>query len=721
VRTIVSFSLRHRWLVLAAWAVAAIAGGLTVNNTISRLTYTYSTPGQAGYEANLHITQRFGIDGTFEPTIAVLKLPAGMDMNTASGRAAVAHTFAAAARPGVVGVADYANTGNAKLVSADGRSTWAVLNLANPDQGPGVGAGDNLGAILQHAAPPGATVTVTGFAQLLASGGGSGGGPSVLLETAIGGLLALLILLAVYGSAIAIVPLLMAVPAILATFLSLLAFTYVTSVSYFLEYLVALVGLGVAVDYSLLVVVRWREERERGLSGEAAVLAAADRAGRAVLLSGATVAVGLLSLVLLPVPFLRSIGVGGMLIPLVATVAALTVLPITLAAWGPALDRRRLWRGSTSHSRGWERWGRLIVRRRWIAGLLGLGIVLALGAPALSINTAEPLVGSLAATGPSATAFQGLELAGVPSAVDFPIQVLTHDGATGAQQAAALAQATPGVYTVLAPDTPAFRTGQDALLTIIPTAEGGTAAGKSIVTDLQTRLNTLPGGAEVGGSTAGDMAFSHAVYGNMPLILILIGLLTFLILLRALRSVVLAAKAVLLNVISLGSAFGFMVTFWQNGHGSQLIYGMPATAAIRDWIPIVVFACLFGLSMDYEVFVLTRVREEYERTGNTDEAVVAALARTGRLVTCAALILAVSFLSLSSNPNQLVKIVASALAVGIVLDAVVIRTLLVPAFMSLMGPWNWWMPERLANLLRLPPPAPHAAVSRIETTTGAQR
>ena len=282
-----------------------------------------------------------------------------------------------------------------------------------------------------------------------------------------------MILLAVYGSAIAIVPLLMAVPAILATFLSLLAFTYITSVSYFLEYLVALVGLGVAVDYSLLVVVRWREERERGLSGEAAVLAAADRAGRAVLLSGATVAVGLLSLVLLPVPFLRSIGVGGMLIPLVATVAALTLLPIVLAAWGPALDRRRLWRGSTSHSKGWERWGRLIIRRLWIAGLLGLGIVLALAAPALSINTAEPLIGSLAATGPSATAFQELEHAGVPSAVDFPIQVLTHDGAPGAQQAAALARATPGVYTVLAPDTPAFRTGQDALLTIIPTAEGG--------------------------------------------------------------------------------------------------------------------------------------------------------------------------------------------------------------------------------------------------------
>jgi RND superfamily putative drug exporter len=719
-RTVAALALRHRWSVVVVWLALAVVGAMSVGTTINRLTYTYSTPGQAGYEANLHLTQRFGIDGTFEPTVAVLKLPANLGMHTAAGQSAAAHTFDTAARPGVVAVADYANTHNPKLISADGRTTWAVLNLANPDKGPGMGAGDNLGRILQSAAPPGASVTVTGFAQLLSSGGG-GSGPSVLVETLIGALLALLILVVVYGSALAVVPLLMAAPVILTTFLCVLGVTSVTDVSYFVEYLVALVGLGVAVDYSLLVVVRWREERERGTPNEQAVLAAVDRAGRAVLLSGATVAVGLLSLVLLPVPFLASLGIGSMLIPLVATAAAVTLLPITLAAWGPALDKHRFQRGSATFSHRWERWGRLIVRRRWIAGALGLGIVLALAVPALSINTAEPLSSSLAATGPAATAFQNLERAGVPSAIDFPIQILAHGGPVGAQQALSITEATPGVYTVLAPDTTAYRTGQDALLTVIPTAEGGTAAGKHIVTDLQARLKPVPGGAEVGGSTAADMAFSHAVYGNMPFVLTLVTLLTFLILLRALRSVVLAAKAVLLNVISLGSAFGFMVVFWQQGHGSQLIYGMPATAAIRDWIPVVVFACLFGLSMDYEVFVLTRVREEYERSGSTDDAVVAALARTGRLVTCAALILAVSFLSLSSNPNQLVKIVATALATGIVLDAVVIRTLLVPALISVMGRWNWWMPEALARLLRISPvhprgtSAPQPEIAGVET------
>jgi RND superfamily putative drug exporter len=347
----------------------------------------------------------------------------------------------------VVTVTDYADTGNPKLVTDGGRTTWAVLSLANPDKGPGVGAGDNLGAILRAAAPRGASVTVTGFAQLLAAGGGQGG-VSVLAATVIGGGLALLLLLLVYGSAIAVVPLLMAVPAILVTFLCELGLTHITAVSYFVQYLVALVGLGVAVDYSLLVVVRWREERGRGLGNEAAIGAAADRAGKAVLLSGVTVAIGLLSLILLPVPFLRSIGVGTMLIPLVAIAAAATLLPVTLAAWGPALDRLRFSRARAAgtHSRAWERWARLVVRHRWLAGAAGLAVVLALAAPALSINTAEPLIGSLPRSGPAAQAFRQLEAAGMPSAADFPIEILTHGGPPAVRQATAIALDTPGVW-----------------------------------------------------------------------------------------------------------------------------------------------------------------------------------------------------------------------------------------------------------------------------------
>ncbi len=695
--------LRHRRFVALAWIALTLVGGLTVSQATSRMTYAYTTPGQPGYEANLHLTHRFGIDGTFEPTLAVLRLPSGQTMRTASGQSAAARTFAAASRPGVAAVADWANTHNPKLIARGGRTTWAVINLANPDKGPGVNAGSRLEPAMKAAAPAGASVRVTGFSQLLAGGGGSSG-PSVLVETLIGAVGALIVLLIVYGSAIAIVPLLMALPVILVTFLCVLGLTYLTGISYFVQYLAALVGLGVAVDYSLLVVVRWREERERGLGNEEAIVAAGARAGKAVFLSGATVAVGLLSLVVLPVPFLRSIGFGGMLIPLVAITAAVTLLPVTLAAWGPALDRRRLRRISSTYSPAWERWGRAIVRRRWVAGLAGVAIIAALAAPALSINTAEPLAKSLPGGGAAGTAFRQLENQGVPDAVVFPIQVLTHGGAAGVQRATAVIDHTPGIYTQLAPNTSAFRRGGDGLVTAIPTQQGGTGAGKAIVDDLRSRLAHAGASAEVAGSTAADIAFSHAVYGNLPVILVLIAVITFLVLTRAFRSVVLALKAVVLNVLSLGAAFGFMVLFWQQGHGSKLIYGVPATSAIRDWIPIVLFAALFGLSMDYEVFVLSRLREEYDRTGNTDEAVVAALARTGRLVTSAALILAISFVSLSTSPNQLVQIIATALAFGILVDAVIIRTLLVPALVSLMGRWNWWMPPALARLLRTTDP-----------------
>jgi len=179
---------------------------------------------------------------------------------------------------------------------------------------------------------------------------------------------------------------------------------------------------------------------------------------------------------------------------------------------------------------------------------------------------------------------------------------MTHGGAPGLNAATALAKSTPGVYAVISPDIPSYRRGEDALLTVIPNAEGSLAEGKAIVSRLRERLANLPGGpADIAGATAGDMAFTNAVYGSFPLLLTVVSLVTLVILVFALRSVVLPIKAVVLNVVSLGSAFGFMVFFWQQGHGSELIYGMPATDAIRAWIPTVVFASLFGLSMDYEV------------------------------------------------------------------------------------------------------------------------
>jgi RND superfamily putative drug exporter len=700
--TITRFALRHRRLVALAWVVLTVAGALTVSSATSRMTHSFATPGNPGYDANLRIIKRLGIDGHEQPTIAVLKLPAGQTMRTAAGRAAAARTFAAANRAGHVAVADYANTHNPKLISGDARTTWALIDMPNPDIPLGSGVINRIEPALLAAAPTGAAVSVTGFEQIQSAGGG-GSGPSVLVETIIGAIGALAVLAFVYASALAIVPLLIAIPSILTSFLLVLGLTHLMDVSFLVQFLVALIGLGVSIDYSLLLITRWREEREAGKSNEDAIVAAGQTAGRAVVLSGLTVAVGLLSLVVLPVPFLRSVGFGGMLIPLVAIVAANTLLPVILAKWGPSLDRHRLRRGSTTLSRGWERWGQLIVRRRWVAGAAGLAVVLALAVPALSMNTGQPRANSLAQSGPAADALHGLERQGVPSGVVFPIQVLTHGGAAGATSAAAVARATPGVYTVLAPATSSFRSGGDSLLSVIPTAEGNTSAGTATVTRLRAALATVPGGAEVGGNTAQGVDFNSAVYGNFPLMLAVIAIVTLLLLARTFRSVVLAAKAVLVNIISLGASYGFLVLFWQQGHGSKLIYGVPATGSIRNFVPILVFAFLFGLSMDYEVFILARIREEYDRLGSTSSAVVSGLARTGRLVTCAALILAISFLSLTTNPDIIVRMIATGLAAGIVIDAVLVRTLLVPALVAIMGRWNWWLPDGLARLLRLAP------------------
>jgi putative drug exporter of the RND superfamily len=706
-KSITQFSLRHRRLVALAWIALTVVGVLTVSSATGALTHSQAAPGTAGFDANENLKARFGLDGHEQPTIGVLHLPAGEGMNTAQGRAIAARTFAAANKAGHLGVADFANTGNPKLVSADKQTTWAIFDMPNPDEPLGSGVIERIEPALRGAAPTGATVEVTGYEQLQAAGGGGGGGPSVLIETLIGAAGALLILAFVFGSWLAVLPLLMALPSILTTFLLLFGLTKLTEVSFLAQYMVAFIGLGITVDYCLLIVTRWREERERGRSNEEAVLVAGEKAGHAVVLSGMTVAIGLFSLVVLPVAFLRSVGYAGFLIPLVSLSAAITLLPAALSAWGPRLDKRRMRKGSTTYSRPWERWGRLIVRRRWLAGAAGLAVLVALALPVFSMNVAEPSAKALASSGPSgAKAFEGLEREGVPSAVVFPVQLLVHGGPGAAREASEIAAATAGVYTVLAPETQSFRRGEDAMISVVAEAEGNTAAGEALIPRLRERLAKVPGGVEVGGNTAQTVDFNSAVYGNFPLMLALIGAITFLLLARAFRSVVLALKAVVLNLLSLGAAYGFMVLFWQEGHGSNLIYGVPAVGAIRSWLPIIVFAFLFGLSMDYEVFVLSRIREEYDRTGSTRKAIVGAMAHTGRLVTCAALILAVSLASLSTSNDIVVRMIATALAFGILVDAVIVRTFVVPALVAVMGRWNWWMPGPVARVLRLPPAAP---------------
>ena len=246
---------------------------------------------------------------------------------------------------------------------------------------------------------------------------------------------------------------------------------------------------------------------------------------------------------------------------------------------------------------------------------------------------------------------------------------------------------------------------------MLPSADAGTSAGHDTLVQVRNAGHAIPG-ARVGGLAAQSDDLTSAIYGNFPLMVGLIALLTYLLLARAFRSLWLPLKAIVLNVFSVGAAWGVLVLVWQEGHGSEAIWGIPATNAITAWIPLMVFAFLFGLSMDYEVFILARMREEYDATGNTDRAVVQGIARTGKLVTSAALILFLAFVSLASGPETDIKVIATGLAAGILLDATVVRALLVPALVSLFGRWNWWMPHLPARLLRVQPSLPHLETPR---------
>ena len=307
----------------------------------------------------------------------------------------------------------------------------------------------------------------------------------------------------------------------------------------------------------------------------------------------------------------------------------------------------------------------------------------------------------------------------MPNGLYLPYVVLVRNGAS-ATTLASVADAvrkTPGVAGATAP--PSWRTGSAGLIEAFGTDDANSRTARGTISrlknDVLPQVETLRNNAttnlgnaagvkvSLGGIGPENRDFVHAVYGKFPYVLLFVLILTYVLLARAFRSILLPLKAVLLNLVSLGAAYGIVVFVFQDGHGSNAIWGIQATDAVISWIPIMIFAFLFGISMDYEVFMLTRIREEYDETGDTSHAVAHGLARTGKLVTSAALVLMFAFFALSTGPGPDIKQFAIGLAAGIVFDATVIRALLVPATMQLLGKWNWWLPAPVARILRVAP------------------
>jgi len=701
------FVLRRKLIVVLLWLVAMVAGGATAGTTVERLGVDFSLPGQAGYEAEKQIVETYG-NGPDEGTHVVsVTVPDG---TTVSAEQAEVDGVFEALEDGFpqFRLAWQGNTGAGDFVTEDGRTSYGIVvdqRFTSFDFVPAFRVMEEV--LQQQAADTGFDVRTTGYFQLSEGNAESAEGgepPSVLSETLLGATGALVVLLYVFASFLALVPLLIAAVAILSTFLCVLAVSYLTDVSFVVQFLIALVGLGLAIDYSLLVVNRWREEREHGRDNHAAVVESMRTAGHAVVSSAGTVAISLIALVVVPVPFLRSMGIGGMLIPVVSAAVVLTLLPALLGSIGPRVDWPRI-RHESSASRAWTGWAHVVHLRRWTAAGIGLVLLGLLIAPVFSIKIGLAQTESLASQGPAVDALAQLRDGGVPAGVITPLEVLVRgdDAPATAAEAARRVSEVDGVAFAVAPDVPAWQRDGTAVVHVVPEAELVDIQSAGVVEDVRASLAGLADVEGVAGPGATVLDYWNAVFKRFPLVMALIALTTFVLLVRAFRSLLLPLKAVLLNVLSVAATFGFVVVFWQYGFGSELVFDIAETGAVTFWLPVLIFAFLFGLSMDYEVFILSRMREEYDRTGSTRVAVVEGLGRTGRLVTCAALILFLAFIALASAPGTDIKVLATALGVGILIDATIVRALLVPALVALLGEWNWWLPAWLARPLRVEP------------------
>jgi len=524
---------------------------------------------------------------------------------------------------------------------------------------------------------------------------------------------ALVILLLVFGTASALLPFVFAAVSIPpALGLAWLA-AHVLELSDYLRNLVLMIGLGIAIDYSLLVVNRYRDERRDGRPHRDAVAETMRHAGRTIVFSGLAVSLGLALMLVLPVPFLRGFGLGGLLVPLVSIVCALTLLPVLLLVSGERLERARLLPHALAERR---HAGELRLWAAHAAWVMRRARVLAPAVAAVLVLAALPLVGIHVGPGshsslpPRMPAAQGLALlAGSGDRLD-PTTVVVDTGRSGGSAAAA--PAARRLVRLLRADREAAsvsaaasdQTGRYLRIDVVTRHDPAGERAQALADRLRGRLipaARFPASARVlaggGGAYASD--FVSRTLGSFPWLVAAVLALTYLLLVRAFRSLLLPLKAIVLNVLTVAAASGLTIAVFQWGWGSWA--GLLEVDHLEGWIPIFMFTLLFGLSMDYEVFLVTRMREAWDRTRSNTGAVVHGLASTGRIVTAAGLIMAATFSGLLLGSVPTMQQLGFGLAAAIVIDITLVRGLLLPSTMALAGRWNWYLPGWAARALRL--------------------
>jgi RND superfamily putative drug exporter len=684
-RRIAVASARHPWRTLTSWLLVlgavfflAASGGSFVDD--------FAAHGSQSQRANELLAENFP-EAAQGSALVVLQAEDGTTLRS--------HRDAVTALVGDVGAVDHvasvADPFAAGTVSDDGTIAYAQLTLDSPAGDLGKPGFTALSDAITGLDVPGVRVEL--------------GGPSVFLNSedetsgreGIGVLVALLVLLVAFGTVVAaLVPIGLALVVVATGLGGITVLAGVMDVSASAPAIAAMVGLGVGIDYALFVVARYRENRGRGQDNQQALASAMGTSGSAVVFAGGTVVVAMSALALTGLGVLTSIGLSTALVVLTAVAAATTLLPALLSLLGDRIDTGRLVRrprpAKLAQDTGWWHFAHRVAARPWRHLLGAVVVLLSLAAPALAIQTAFPAAGDAPAHTTYRQAYDLLS-DGFGPGINAPLMVVVDLDASGATAADLPAltdtvAATPHITSVSTPVTSAD--GGTAVFSALPSA--GPADRETSVAIEEVRA-LIPGNVYVTGPTATTDDLNTQLGHTMPLFVGSVLVASFLLLMLVFRSVVVPLKAALMNLLSIGAAYGVLVAVFQWGWGSGLI-GLEGPTPITSLILVIMFPILFGLSMDYEVFLLSRIREEYARTGDNTESVARGLAGTGRVITSAALIMVAVFLSFVASPVPSVKMLGLGMATAILVDATLVRMVLVPATMALLGKANWWRPGR---------------------------
>jgi len=703
------FVLRHRWPVVAIWVAVFVLSVLASSRLSDLLTNRFTLPGTDTHRAEVILEDHFGqsTDGTFTVVVE----------STGQAEELVPAVEEAAARG-----AEAVSTGKLAGVAALSEDVVSATIVTKLDPAEAKGYTDDIRKAVGTI--PGGTVYVTGAPAIEHDLD-----PVFESDLRVGELfiavpIALLLLIFTFGTLSFLVPFCFALVTIPTTLGFVFVFANVMELNTYITNFASLIGLGIAVDYSLLVVYRFREELRTGQPTDDAIVKTMATAGRAVVFSGTAVAIGLALLLFMPLPFMRGFGVAGLLLPLVSVTAAVTLLPAVLSLVGKRLERvrvlpRGLLERRANHERGfWATLARSIMRRPKTFAIGATALLLLLAAPILTLEVGP---GSNTGIPENLEGVRGLRVisAAVGEGALAPTEIVVDTGRSGGAREAPVRDAVEKLLFGLGEDPQVADVTFDPTLGrhvdpsaryLVVSVTGKEEYGKPESLEYVDRLRGeiipeagFPETARVyaGGGPPGGRDFLDLVYGWFAWLVLGVLAATYVLLVRAFRSLLIPLKAIVLNLLSILAAYGLLVLVFKHGAAERI--GLISYDQIEGWIPVMIFAMLFGLSMDYEVFLVSRMREEWDNGATNEEAIVLGLTKTGRLVTAAGLVMFAAFMGFVAGSIVGLQQFGFGLAAAILIDVTIVRALLVPSAMKLFGKWNWWLPQGLARIVRVEP------------------